>query len=136
MLEKDCSCAPREDSCLSVNSLERDALWWLLVGNLNAITDIHIELNNGNTATALRMRRRFQDELRLLDDLSWDKDSDRAEFALTMDVGQRRPLLDRLYWQCTADLTNEQDGRSEEANRHVTTIVTVCALLLGQMIYP
>jgi hypothetical protein len=104
--------------------------------NLNAITDIHIELNNGNVATALRMRRRFQDELRLLDDLGWDKHSDLSEFPLTMDVGQLRPPLDRLYWQCTADLVNEPDGRSEEANRHLTTVVTVCAVLLGQMVYP
>lgn len=55
--------------------------------DLNGLTDLWTEFNDGNYERAKELRQRFFFDLRLLDDLGWEPDpeEDRDEFELTMD---------------------------------------------------
>jgi len=60
---------------------------------VSGIGDIYIELTANRGASALQLRHRYFDDLRLLDDLGWGPDDPGEAFAITMDPA---PLIDTL----------------------------------------
>jgi hypothetical protein len=80
---------------------QRDAVWRFVVADLPDVGDLGRELNHGDVEAARRLRRRFDEDVRLLDLLGWSKDGDRqsyeiaiptaqAEVAVCADHGRRR----------------------------------------------
>ncbi len=70
---------------IKINREQRDAIYDEVVLDLHGIGDIAIALDGDEYDIARRYRRRFEDDMRLLDDLGWEPDQrDRDEFELTM----------------------------------------------------
>jgi hypothetical protein len=70
---------------IKLNRRQRDAIYDEVVLDLHGIGDIAIALDGDEYDVARRYRRRFEDDMRLLDDLGWEPDQrDRDEFELTM----------------------------------------------------
>jgi hypothetical protein len=106
---------------LTINRTERDALYDSLVTDLSAVGDISIDLDNDEPAHAKRLRRRFEVELRLLDDLGWEKKPDREQFELTMPAAQLGPIIERIYWSAVGSLANHPEELVEEAAYQLKT---------------
>ena len=76
---------------------QRDGLYEVVRNHLGAIGDIWIALEeNEDFEIAERLGREFGDDFRLLADIGWRPDDDRAAFALTMPAPELTELLDRL----------------------------------------
>lgn len=116
---------------LTITRTERDALYDSLVAELSAVGDISIDLHNDEPAHAKRLRRRFEVELRLLDDLGWEKEPDREQFELTMPAGQLRPIIERIYWSAVGSLANHPEELVEEAAYQLKNAVSACPGLLA-----
>ncbi len=116
---------------LTITRTERDALYDSLVADLSAVGDISIDLENDEPAHAKHLRRRFEVELRLLDDLGWEKEPDREQFELTMPAAQLRPIIERIYWSAVGSLANHPEELVEEAAYQLKNVVAACPGLLA-----
>jgi hypothetical protein len=72
---------------------QRNVLYDQLVADLSAVGDIHIDLREGRCDAARALRRRYFDEMRLLDEIGWGAEDPGETFAITMD---RTALVDTL----------------------------------------
>lgn len=118
---------------LTINRTDRDALYDSLVTDLSAIGDISIDLGNDEPTHAKRLRRRFEVELRLLDDLGWEKEPDREQFELRMPAAELRPIIERIYWTAVGSLANHPEELIEEAAYQLKNAVSACPELLAML---
>ena len=117
---------------LVIGRQARDALYSVIVGEVASIGDISIYLSTKEAAHARRLRRRYEQDMRLLDDLGWDEDTDGDEFVITMPSETLRPTLERLYWSSAATLahTAELEQRTIDHANHAWL---VCSELLARL---
>ncbi|MEX1141396.1 MAG: hypothetical protein WD993_05110 [Thermoleophilaceae bacterium] len=91
---------------IRIDREQRDAIYSEIMVDLSGTGDICIELDRGDHQAARRHRRRFEDDMRLLDDRGWEPDSDpdRDEFELSMPPGQLARALRSLTRNTRATL--------------------------------
>jgi hypothetical protein len=70
---------------IKLNREQRDAIYGELALDLSGTGDIRISVDGEDYDAARRLRRRYEDDMRLLDDLGWEPEQDRDEFEITMD---------------------------------------------------
>jgi hypothetical protein len=125
---------------ITINRRYRDAIYDGLMTDFTAIGDIFRNLRNDEPGHARRLHRRFAAELRLLDDLGWEREPDAEEFELTMPARELRPVIERVYWSAVASLNNEPDELVDEALTHLSDATVACPELLARLaddlIYP
>jgi hypothetical protein len=102
---------------LTINRTDRDALYDGLMTDLSAIGDVFIDLHNDEPASAKRLYRRFEVELRLLDDLGWEQEPEAERFELTMPSGELRPIIERIYWSAVGSLADSPEELRRSALR-------------------
>lgn len=117
---------------LSINRTDRDALYDGLMTDFSAIGDIFKNLHNDEPIAAKRLRRRFEVELRLLDDLGWALEPDAERFELTMPARELKPIIERLYWLSLSTL-NHSDALTEETCVQTGHTVTACPEILASL---
>lgn len=81
---------------ITLDREQRDAVYSELVLDLSGTGDIRINLDGDDYDAARRLRRRYEDDMRLLDDLGWEPDQDRDGFEVTMDHDELARVLRRL----------------------------------------
>jgi hypothetical protein len=101
----------------------RDALYQALLTDLSGVGDIGVCLSDDQPTDARRLRARYEQDMRLLDDLGWETNPAGQQFHLTMPHAALKPTLERLYWSSAATLAfgREVDpvdtDRAREAQR-------------------
>lgn len=118
---------------MTINRRYRDALYDGLMTDLTAHDDIFTHLRNDEVAEAKRLHHRFKGELRLLDDLGWEREPEAEQFELTMAPRDLRPILERVYWGAVASLNNEPEQLIEEALAHLNEAVVACPEMLARL---
>jgi hypothetical protein len=83
--------------------------------DISARSDLFSLLRNDEITEAKRLHHRFKGELRLLDDLGWEREPEAEQFELTMAARELRPIIERVYWSAVASLSYEPDQLVEEA---------------------
>lgn len=89
---------------IRIDREQRDAIYSEIMVDLSGTGDICIGLGRGDYDSARRHRRRFEDDMRLLDDIGWEPDPDRDEFELTVSPGQLARALRALTANTRATL--------------------------------
>lgn len=79
------------------------------------------------------MYRRFAVELRLLDDLGWERESDAAQFELTLPAREMRPIIERIYWSSVSALSDKPDELLEDARKTIGTAAVACPEILARL---
>jgi hypothetical protein len=118
---------------LTINRTDRDALYDGLMTDLSAIGDVFIDLHNDEPASAKRLYRRFEVELRLLDDLGWEKEPEAERFELTMPSGELRPIIERIYWSAVGSLADSPEELTESAAYQMGNATSVCPEILARL---
>jgi hypothetical protein len=118
---------------MTISRSYRDALYDGLMTDLGAHDDIFICLRNGETTEARRLHHRFKAELRLLDDLSWEREPEAEDFELTMPPRELRPIIERIYWSAVAGLNNDPDQLIEECRANLNEAVVECPEMLARL---
>jgi hypothetical protein len=83
---------------------QRDAVRADLLLDLTEIRAVHRLLSVGKFVEAQRCRQRFEEDMRLLDDLGWEEIDERERFELTMAPEQLAAVLRRLLERAGEDL--------------------------------
>lgn len=81
---------------ITINRKQRDALYQETVLDLSGTGDIRLGLDTADYEGAQRLRRRYEEDMRLLDDIGWEAETDRDEFEITMDPQGLARTLQRL----------------------------------------
>lgn len=118
---------------VTINRRDRDAIYDGLMTDLSAIGDVFIDLHNDEPASAKRLYRRFEVELRLLDDLGWEKEPEAERFELTMPARALRPVIERIYWSAVGSLTDHPEELVDEAVHALTAATSACPELLARL---
>ena len=87
---------------ITINRQQRDAIYEEVVLDLNGLTDLWTEFDDGNFDRARELRDRFVLDMRLLDDLGWEPEPDAGNFALTMDGVDLAGVVSHLIAQTGA----------------------------------
>ena len=121
---------------ITINREQRDAMYQEVALDLNGLTDLWTEFNDGNYERAKELRQRFFFDLRLLDDLGWEPDQgDRGEFELTMDALDLAWIVSHLIAQTGAIIHThivEPIERTPHAERSVKA-QSALGSILGQL---
>ena len=118
---------------MTINRRYRDALYDGLMTDLSAHDDLFTLLRNDEATEAKRLHHRFKGELRLLDDLGWEREPEAEQFELTMAPRDLRPIIERVYWGAVASLNNEPDQLVDEALAHLNEAVVACPEMLARL---
>jgi len=118
---------------MTINRRYRGALYAGLMGDLSAHSDIFTHLRNDEATEAKRLHHRFKGELRLLDDLGWEREPEAEQFELTMPPRELRPIIERVYWSAVASLNNEPDELVDEAVAHLAEATVACPEMLARL---
>jgi hypothetical protein len=118
---------------MTINRRYRDALYDGLMTDLTAHSDLFTLLRGDEVVEAKRLHHRFKGELRLLDDLGWERDPKAEEFELTMTPRELRPIIERIYWSAVASLNYEPDQLVEEAVAILTEATVACPEMLARL---
>lgn len=118
---------------MTINRSYRDALYDGLMTDLTAHDDIFMCLQKDEATEAKRLHNRFKGELRLLDDLGWEREPDAEHFELTMPPRELRPIIERVYWSAVSGLNNEPDELTEECLANLNEAVVACPEMLARL---
>jgi predicted transcriptional regulator len=83
---------------------QRDAVYRFVVLDLPDLGDIARELEHGNPAAAQRLRRRFDEDVQLLDLLDWGEKGERESYEIAMPREEAEAIFTRLYARIMNDI--------------------------------
>jgi hypothetical protein len=106
----------------------------VLLTRLSGLGDVYLTLKRGDGADAQRMWRRSELDMRLLDDLGWDRDSELDRFQLTMAPEMLRPVLERIYWESVAGISQQEDDLVDEAREQLNVVAALCSSLMALVV--
>jgi hypothetical protein len=69
---------------ITITAGQREAIWGEVMADLTGIGDIYTLADGGDVEDALRLRRRYEDAMRLLDDLGWTEHDEREQVVITV----------------------------------------------------
>ena len=122
---------------ITINREQRDAMYQEVALDLNGLTDLWTEFDDGNYERAKELRQRFVFDMRLLDDLGWEPDpeEDRDEFELTMDGLDLAWIVSHLIAQTGAIIHTHIVEPIERTPQAAETVKAQGALatILGQL---
>jgi hypothetical protein len=102
---------------ITIDRDQRDAIYGQVRNDLSGVDDISRLLDGGDIDAALRHRRWFEDDMRLLDDLGWEPEPAGERFELTMPAVDLARLFGRLNGEAGAELRDvlaeTADGRDD-----------------------
>jgi hypothetical protein len=111
---------------IAIDRQQREAIYEEVINHLSGLGDVHINMRNGDHATAQRLRREFEEDLRLLDDLGWAEDELAESYELTMPTDQLARVIRRLHAN-TAGALHEYVLRDKDDEQIAALQVAACA---------
>ncbi|HEX7297679.1 MAG TPA: hypothetical protein VF257_01650 [Solirubrobacteraceae bacterium] len=80
---------------MTITRAQRYAIYEMVINHLTAIGDVWLGVHGRDFADAKRLRRKFAEDLRLLQDLGWAETIDQETVTLTMPPGELTRTLPR-----------------------------------------
>lgn len=117
---------------LTLRPAYRAVLRRQLITELTGIGDVYLAVEADQWGTALALRRRFEDCMRLLDDLGWREDDPAEGFAITMDPIALMRVLARLHER--AGETLEQHVAETLVERDTIRDATLTLAICGEVL--
>ena len=120
----------------TITKAQRDGIYELVCNHLYGVEDLWIALGRSRDyATAERLGIEFGEDIRLLADIGWRPDEDRAEFELTIPPHDLAETLKRLHDEAEKLLNEsptERESRKEDeaTNERLFAGLNACSALL------
>lgn len=82
---------------VTIDAEQRAALWGDLTLDLTGIDAVYLAIQEHEWEKARALRCRFEQDMRLLDDIGWAEQQPGERFDLTIPAEELRPTLQRLH---------------------------------------
>jgi len=120
---------------VTISGAQRQVFYEMVTDHLSAIGDLRIALQQEDFATAERLGIEFGEDLRLMEDLGWDKEW-REDVDLTMPPEDLAEILTRIRSDAEGGLSEPEDHREsreaeEEAKQCWQLALDTCNGLLA-----
>jgi non-ribosomal peptide synthetase component F len=113
---------------ITITAERRMVLWADVVADLATIDSIHRAIEDGEWEKARALRCRYEQDMRLLDDIGWAQHQPDERFDLTIAPDQLRTTLQRLH-----EYANRHAHRLLGDTQAALACIDVYAALLGQV---
>jgi hypothetical protein len=95
---------------VTINGVQREVFYELVLDHLSGIADLSLAVEKGDFATAERLGIEFGEDLRLMQDLGWDREP-RKDADLTMPPEDLAEALTRLKADAEGGLRESKHDR-------------------------
>ena len=121
---------------VTVRPIARGILRRRLLDQLSGVGDVYVAVADDQWGTAQTLRRRYENCMRLLDDLGWREDDPAEEFAITMEPVPLMRVLARLHEHASEEIERHVERAVEErlALWEAALTVTVCGDVLLDLV--
>lgn len=127
------------DPIIALDREQRAGIYEVVCNHLSGLNDVWLALEvRGDFATARRLAAEFVEDVRLLEDIGWDREDDRDSFQLTMRPRSLTRLLRRLWEEAEAMLGESSIERraraeDEESDRWFRVGARACESVLCEL---
>jgi hypothetical protein len=112
---------------------QRDTVYQALLDDLTGIGDVAISAGNGKVETARRLRCRFEQDCRLLDQIGWEPDGGRGVYAITLPSDEIRALFARLHERATGIINDAVSEFATKTLSEAFSVVEIATVVLGEL---
>lgn len=120
---------------IKINSDQRNGVYELVRNHLGSLGELlHALEHERDFAKAERLGLEFEEDFRLLEDIGWSEDDDRAEFELTMPAHDLMEVLQRLHGEAGEVLGDtEESPEDAETKRRFIQGQATCEQVLADL---
>jgi hypothetical protein len=118
---------------VTLDHTQRDGVYQFVLHDLGNLGELSLALGREEVHQARHLRQRFEEDLRLLDQLGWEKNPDKSEFAIRLGSDEIRAVFTRLR-ELTTEVINE--AMTEFANQMLKEafgVAETCAVVLQEL---
>lgn len=121
---------------IKIDRSQRDAIYAQIRTDLSGAGDVFLSVEAGDFDAARRTRRRLEDDMRLLDDIGWEPETEHDEFELTMPAADLARTLRSLSRSAGAVLHTHIVEHADEREDAASLLLaqTTYGALLSQLV--
>lgn len=111
---------------------QRDEVYQYLLVDIDAVTDMTTLIRGGELVLARRLRARFEEDMRLLDQIGWEPKGKKEVYAITLASDEIRGIFRRLLAQAL-QLIDEPGARSAVALKQAANLAETASVVLNEL---
>jgi hypothetical protein len=116
---------------LLVDSQREEVYQYLLV-DVSGVADITTLIRGGELVLARRLRSRFEEDMRLLDQIGWEPKGDKEVYAITLASDEIRAIFRRLLAHAI-QLLDEPGARSTLVLKLAASVAETASMVLNEL---
>jgi hypothetical protein len=111
---------------------QRDAVYQYLLVDLGGVADITTLIRGGELVLARRLRSRFEEDMRLLDQIGWEPKGDKEVYAITLASNEIRAIFRRLLAHAI-QIINAPGARSAQVLKLAASVAEIASMVLNEL---
>jgi hypothetical protein len=115
-----------------LNGSQRDDVYQYLLVDVAGVADMTTLIRGGELALARRLRQRFEEDLRLLDQIGWEPKGKREVYAITLGSDDIRSIFRRLL-ALALQIIDEPDTQSPHVLKEAAMVAETSSVVLNEL---
>jgi hypothetical protein len=111
---------------------QRDEVYQYLLVDVGAIADMTTLIRGGELHLARRLRVRFEEDMRLLDQIGWEPKGRKDVYAITLASDEIRSIFRRLL-AYVLQIIDEPAGRSAQVLNRAAGMAEIASIVLNEL---
>jgi hypothetical protein len=111
---------------------QRDQVYQYLLVDVSRVADITTLIRGGEVVLARQLRSRFEEDMRLLDQIGWESKADKTVYAITLASDDIRAIFRRLLAHAI-QLIDEPGARSALVLKQAASVAETASMVLNEL---
>lgn len=111
---------------------QRDQVYQYLLVDVGSVTDMTTLIRGNELLLARRLRARFEEDMRLLDQIGWEPKGRREVYAITLGSDDIRSIFRRLL-ALALQIIDEPDTQSPHVLREAAMVAETASVVLNEL---
>jgi hypothetical protein len=111
---------------------QRDAVYQFVLFDLSGIGDMMTLVRGGNLDRAQGLRQRFEQDMRLLDQIGWEPKGRKVAYAITLASDELRAIFRRLLGRAI-QIINEPRKASVQVLTQASSVAVTSSIVLNKL---
>ncbi len=111
---------------------QRDEVYQYLLVDVGGVSDITTLIRGGELVLARRLRVRFEEDMRLLDQIGWEPKGKKEVYAITLPSDEIRSIFRRLL-AYVLQVIDEPGTRSATVLKQAASVAEIASIVLNEL---